>query len=192
MPDEDTPSRTDVPPSVADAPSGVPIGLPAVVPAVVVPASVVPVPVPVSPDLVVPVGRSDQLAYLRHVLLAVAAWVLIYLTGIVVSAAPYVRAVNGGISWWVIPWYALVIVLSHSLSNIAILCCLSTVIGGACSPKHNEAPQVLIAKGLFVYLTMIAGVLVVETTPFENVTQSSYVRIASVAASIPYASSPQK
>ena len=113
----------------------------------------------------------------------VFSWIFLFGMGTSIGTTPYRSALaTGDLSWYLVPWYVLVVIFCYSLTNIGILCCVAAVAGGACNSKENEPHQDLIARGLFVYLVLMSGVLVIEGTPFAQITPDGYIRQATTAS----------
>lgn len=115
--------------------------------------------------------------------LGVVAWIMFFGLGVVVGTTPYRTALGTGeLSWKLVPLYFFVVVCCYSLTNLAILCCVSAMLGGACNSELDQPPQELLARGLLVFMTMLGGALAVGNVPFEAISQGAYIRMASVAS----------
>lgn len=82
--------------------------------------------------------------------------------------------------------------LTYTITNVALLCCLSGVIGAATRRvtaraselrKFDEKPPVTtlfsgVTRGFSVYLLLLAGVYAATPNPFSSPTPEQYVRMA--------------
>lgn len=117
-------------------------------------------------------------------ILAIFAWMVLYCSGIIIGTA-YYRAqldpVTGAdnIYWIMYCWF--MVFFNYSMSNLVMLCCLSALIGGW-AHKDPDNAVALMAKGLFVYLVVISGTLVIGSGDPTNIDQSQYVKWATMAS----------
>lgn len=125
--------------------------------------------------------------------LALALWLAVFLIGTLVSSAPYrssFAAFEGGFMGTAKA--GLKVVVTYTLTNVAILCILAGVLGAlgsravlgtdipgprdpsrdTISPRHSA-----VLRSFLVYLALIAGVLIVGDNPAEP-TQIMYVKVA--------------
>jgi hypothetical protein len=116
-------------------------------------------------------------------ILAIMTWLFLYTGGIVIGTTPYREIINQGTDNVYLLLRAWVVVISfYTLSNVAMLCCLSAVIGGICSGKEDVSITNLAANGLFIYLVLISGLLLLGTSPFDNLAQAQYTRLAGTSS----------
>lgn len=117
-------------------------------------------------------------------ILAIFAWMVLYCSGIIIGTS-YYRAqldpVTGAtdIYWIMYCWF--MVFFNYSMSNLVMLCCLSSLIGGW-AHKDPDNAVALMAKGLFVYLVVISGTLVIGSGDPTSIDQSQYVKWATMAS----------
>ncbi len=117
-------------------------------------------------------------------ILAIFAWMVLYCSGIIIGTS-YYRAqldpVTGAddIYWLVYCWS--MVFFNYSMSNLVMLCCLASLIGGW-SHKNPDNAVALMAKGLFVYLVVISGTLVIGGGNPAEIDQTQYVKWATMAS----------
>jgi len=114
--------------------------------------------------------------------LVILAWLILYCGGVVMGTQPYRDAINksGDIFQIIIAW--IITFLFYTLSNVAILCCLASIIGGICNRAKDTPILILAANGLFIYLILISGLLLLGTSPFDNISQAQYTRLAGTSS----------
>ena len=123
--------------------------------------------------------------------LTLILWLAIFILGTLVNSAPYrsrFAALDGGVVEVI--KNGLLVVLTYTLTNVAFLCILAGLLGtlgvkailvtkaqndsdqDTTSPKNSA-----VLRGFLVYLTLIAGVLILGENPAEQ-TQIQYVKLA--------------
>ncbi len=140
-------------------------------------------------DLKLGLGPTDMLLLWISMIL----WLAVFLIGTLVNSEPYrnrFAAFEGGIVGTIET--GLVVIITYTLTNVAFLCILAGVLGvlgtkailvsdaqasqetyrDTTSPKNSA-----IIRGFLVYLTVIAGVLILGNDP-AHTTQIQYVRLA--------------
>lgn len=109
------------------------------------------------------------------------AWLLLYTGGIVIGTQSFRQELNQDINYFRAVWCWIVIITCYTMTNLALLCCLSATIGALC--KGNTAPYyAFLAQGLFVYLILVSGLLLLGNSPFDTTSQSQYTRLAGTAS----------
>lgn len=103
-------------------------------------------------------------------------WLCLYTGGIVFGTQSYRQLINQESDLLLIIKSGIIIFLFYTLSNIAILCCLASIIGGICKGRNDFL--ILATNGIFIYLLLISGLLLFGTNPFETLNQSQYIRLA--------------
>jgi hypothetical protein len=112
-------------------------------------------------------------------IIVIGLWLLLYTGGTVVGTQQYRDIINQGTDDYFTllkAWSA--VFCFYTLSNVAMLCCLASIIGGICREPRDGRILVLAANGLFIYLILISGLLLLGTNPFENLNQAQYTRLA--------------
>lgn len=125
--------------------------------------------------------------------ISIVLWLSIFLVGTLVNSEPYrdrFATFEGGIVETIKT--GLVVVITYTLTNVAFLCILAGVLGmlgtkavlGSNAQASQEADRdttspknSAIIRSFFVYLTVIAGVLILGNDPART-TQLQYVRLA--------------
>lgn len=98
----------------------------------------------------------------------------------VVGTAKYRETINSGSDLIVVVGSCIMVFLFYTLSNVAILCCLASMIGGIC--RGSNYLLALATNGLFIYLVLISGLLLLGTSPFDNLSQAQYTRLAGTSS----------
>jgi hypothetical protein len=137
--------------------------------------------------------KATGLRPLDHVLLYVTlvVWVVVFLLGILIDSSPYrakLITIQGPASEYLVS--GLVVALTYTLTNVAILCVLAGVLGtlGRRSQLGADRQGVVhrdtvnprssaVLRGFLVYLALISGVLILGDDPAQP-TQKQYVRLA--------------
>ena len=114
-------------------------------------------------------------------------WLITFLPGLTINSQPYRDAILlGDISFESI----LMVLLAYTITNVAILCALSGIIGAAAktlleksdsSSKNDVWSNPIssgVVRGFFVYLLFLAGVYAATPDPFGTTTPGQYVRMA--------------
>lgn len=116
-------------------------------------------------------------------LFAITAWIVLFAGGILISTDQYKANINSetGLEYfksWVF------IILFYTITNAAILSCLSAVIGAIArrtteSHTNNLVKYYLAAilEGFFIYLVLISGLILLTTQAITEASQSQYIRI---------------
>lgn len=127
-------------------------------------------------------------------LLAVAAWITVFSLGAVVPSASY-QAVLGTLTtqtWSATLTAALVVLGCSTYTNPAFLACCAALIGSTArelsSPAENERICHLSAvfRGFFVYLALMAGLMLLTTDAILKATQAQYVQLAATMSITAY------
>lgn len=124
--------------------------------------------------------------------LAVAAWVFVFTAGVTISSQPYRNVLENGRFATEIGMALLATLLTFTPPNVAILCCVSGVIGeqtrrlsrrregnpdGPHAAPHGPLASALL-RGFCVFIAILAGVLVLSGSQIISPTQDQYVRLA--------------
>ena len=138
----------------------------------------------------------DNLSNTGRAVFAVSfiGWIVLFLVGTSVSSQPFRDALAGGDApmpaggWW---GALLAALFSYTLTNIPLLCCLASLLGALArrveigmerstqQPIDDVNPYISAClRGLFVYLFVISGLLIVVESPFTVLSAAQYVRLA--------------
>lgn len=115
-------------------------------------------------------------------IIAILLWLFLYTGGIVIGTSPYRQTINEGGDFLTILQAWLIVTCFYTLSNVAMLCCLSAIIGAICAGVKKVSIANQAANGLFVYLILISGLLLLGASPFENLAQAQYTRLAGTSS----------
>src|SRR5262245_50961505 len=123
--------------------------------------------------------------------LSVAAWVVVFTAGVTVSSQPYRDLLENGKSALELGMALLATLFTFTPPNVAILCCVSGVIGEqtrrmsrrANNPSGVDAAprgplSSALLRGFCVFIAILAGVLVLSGSQLIAPTQDQYVRLA--------------
>lgn len=121
--------------------------------------------------------------------LTVLLWMLVFLPGLTISSAPFrQQLISGNLSWTNVS----MTLITYTVTNVAILCCLSGIIGAATktiigSTRKEKSDESITMSGMLlagvlrsflIYLLFISGVYLATNAPFASPTQEQYVRVA--------------
>jgi len=122
--------------------------------------------------------------------ISVLLWMLVFLPGLTISSAPFrQQLISGHLTWTNV----LMTLITYTVTNVAILCCLSGIIGAASkviiggtrkeakSGESDSMSGLLLAgvlRSFLIYLLFISGVYLATNAPFASPTQEQYVRVA--------------
>lgn len=127
-----------------------------------------------------------------------AAWILLFTAGALISSEPYRELLGGSkpLELWKMIQYGTVVFSSYTVTNVAMLCCLSSLLGGIYrGSTHLEregaanTPSIVdvrllpyLIQGFVIFLLIISGLFLLGDDPFQNLTQSKYLRLAGTAS----------
>jgi hypothetical protein len=129
----------------------------------------------------------------------IIAWITIFLSGILINSAPYRDMITNSSSGqvyhqqisMVAVW--LIVILCYTPTNVILLSMTAGLLGALARiarlhvpdennpilPKDETNPLLSgILRGVFVYLMVISGVLVIYEEPLTNPSQIQYLRLA--------------
>jgi len=122
--------------------------------------------------------------------LSVLLWMLVFLPGLTISSAPYrQQLISGHLSWTSV----IMTLITYTVTNVAVLCCLSGIIGASTraiigstskgeKTSEGEGMSGMLLAGVLrsflIYLLFISGVYMATNAPFAAPTQEQYVRVA--------------
>lgn len=123
--------------------------------------------------------------------ISVVLWILVFLPALIISSAPYRQQLENGVFTTKTIFMTLI---TYTVTNVAILCCLAGVIGASTrmiidAAKHKGQKQkdsfnfagIMLAgvmRSFLIYLLFISGIYLATNAPFANPTQEQYVRVA--------------
>lgn len=121
-------------------------------------------------------------------LIVIFGWIALFCSGINIGTKYYrqqLDPVTGTDDVYFLLYSWTMMFINYSMSNIAILCCLSAVIGGMTHENPDNLVQ-LLAKGLFVYLLTLAGLLIAVGNQVVDMPQSQYVSVAASSSMVAF------
>ncbi len=136
-------------------------------------------------------GISASEAFLGITVLTV--WLLLFLGGILIDTGPFRETLQspGELASTEIASNGMVVLLFYTVTNIAILCCLASVMGAIGRRARlgvDHRPEPLqdnvnpyisaLFRGFFIYLSLVSGLLVLTESPFEAPSWQTYLRLA--------------
>lgn len=128
---------------------------------------------------------------------ALVVWVFLFAGGILIASAPFREKLNSQTVMSLIEMIKTwaVVITSWTVTNVAILCCLSSLLGGfyrQCAkrqiPKQSDSHTTevrffpYLIQGFVVYLLLLSGLLLLGEAPFQVLSQDKYIRLASSAS----------
>jgi hypothetical protein len=129
-------------------------------------------------------------------------WIGIFAAGTIISSQPFREALDGkaelGIVGAIKAW--LIVITCYTVTNVAILCCLSSVLGGLYRyssrkdsdtdvefvPRMKVLPYLI--QGFVIYLSLVSGLLLLGEGPFMNLSPDKYLRLAGSASFLSFIS----
>lgn len=133
----------------------------------------------------------------QEMMTAVAAlviWLFLFTGGLIIGTQPYRTALGTAtvkLGLWELARSWFVVFTCYTLSNVALLCCLSSLLGAfgrrAKLVLQDEEERVggagnpyvsAMIRGFFMYLVLLSGVLILLEKPFSDPSQEQYLRLA--------------
>jgi hypothetical protein len=125
-----------------------------------------------------------------------AAWILLFTAGALIASEPYRKQLASPepLDFPVMFRYGLIVFSSYTVTNVAMLCCLSSLLGGLYrgatrTEPGSISPSVVgmrllpyLIQGFVIFLFIVSGLFLLGDDPFGNLTQSKYIRLAGSAS----------
>ena len=126
-----------------------------------------------------------------------AAWILLYSAGALISSEPYRKQLTSADpqEFSVLLRSSLVVFSSYTVTNVAMLCCICSMLGGLyrgatrTGSELAAGPAVVgirvlpyLIQGFVIFLLIVSGLFLLGDDPFSNLTQSKYIRLAGSAS----------
>ncbi|OJW16371.1 MAG: hypothetical protein BGO49_18655 [Planctomycetales bacterium 71-10] len=130
-------------------------------------------------------------------LLAFVAWLLLMAGGITVGTQEYIdpirnRTASGPAQ---VVGCLLVIATCHTVTNTAMLCCVSAFLGvlgfraigpapgsSATAAGRRDAYLAAVTRGFFIFLIIQSGTVVLSDQAFTNLSLDKYIRLAGISS----------
>jgi hypothetical protein len=135
-------------------------------------------------------------------LVSLVAWLGLLMAGITVGTQPYIDGIRNLTThgFWEVSGSLLVILLCHTVSNVALLCCLAAFLGVIASravgrpntnvqtpPERMGVYVAAVTRGFFVFLVIQSGSILLSDQAFTNLTLERYVRLAGLSSLFSFA-----
>ncbi len=125
-----------------------------------------------------------------------AAWILLFTAGALIASEPYRKQLGSSepLETLTILRYGLIVFSSYTVTNVAMLCCLASVLGGLYRGATRVEPGVVsptvigirllpyLIQGFVIFLLIVSGLFLLGDDPFSNLNQSKYIRLAGSAS----------
>jgi len=130
------------------------------------------------------------------------AWLVLLTAGIAIGVQPYIDAIQQvkPLTAFQLVGSAMIVLLCHTVPNIAILCCLSAFLGviasraiGRSEPGARPSQDRMsvyvaaVTRGFFVFLVIQSGSILLSDTAFTNLTLERYIRLAGLSSLFSFA-----
>ncbi|MDG3007262.1 hypothetical protein [Paludisphaera mucosa] len=149
------------------------------------------------PGALPPHSRLDRVEIAAS-LLAFVAWVFLVTAGITVGTQDYIDPIRKHLasSLAEVVGCLVVIALCHTVTNTAMLCCVSAFLGvlgfravGAVDPAAPAAPLgrrdayiAAVTRGFFIFLIIQSGSVILSDQAFTNLSLEKYIRLAGLSS----------
>jgi hypothetical protein len=135
--------------------------------------------------------------------LAIAAWVVLTAAGVAVSTKPYIDLLSNATGRATLlelaeAWF--VMITCYTFTNIALLCCLSAVIGAigrsarVDDVERNDPATDLrtlcitgMIRGFFMFIVILSGTLILSDQQYDNITIEQYLKLAGLVSLLSFA-----
>jgi len=122
-------------------------------------------------------------------------WVLLFTAGCLIASEPYRKKLGGPdpLPLLLVVQYCIVVLASYTVTNVAMLCCISSLLGGiyrGATKREEEYRDKAIGmrilpyliQGFVIFLLLVSGLFLLGEEPFNNLTQNKYIRLAGTAS----------
>ena len=125
-----------------------------------------------------------------------AGWIVLFTAGALIASEPYRKLLDSSarLAPMTVLWYCLIVFSSYTVTNVAMLCCLSSLLGGLYRGATRTEPGTIspsvvgmrllpyLIQGFVIFLFIVSGLFLLGDDPFHNLTQSKYIRLAGSAS----------
>lgn len=155
---------------------------------------------PLDPPLVVasrPPIRRLETWELGASVAALSLWLLLLSAGLSVAAQDYINVIqhHTAESVWRLAWSLFVVATCHTVTNTALLCCVSAFLGAlglrVAGGKAGEADGggdrrdayvAAVTRGFFIFLIIQSGSIILSDQAFTDLTLEKYIRLAGLSS----------
>lgn len=123
-------------------------------------------------------------------------WILLFTAGALIASEPYRKLLGSPepLAFPVMLRYGLIAFSCYTVTNVALLCCLSSLLGGLYrgatrAEAGTISPSVVgvrllpyLIQGFVIFLLIVSGLFLLGDDPFSNLNQSKYIRLAGSAS----------
>jgi hypothetical protein len=136
-------------------------------------------------------------------ILALSAWVILTAAGVAVSTKPYIDLIsnaNGKTTMLELVRAWFLVVTCYTFTNIALLCCLSAVIGAIGRSariddvERNDPATDLrtlcisgMIRGFFMFIAVLSGTLILSDQKYDDITIEQYLKLAGLVSLLSFA-----
>ena len=128
--------------------------------------------------------------------LGLAGWIVLFTAGSLISSEPYRKLLGGSqpLELSTMMQYGAIVFTSYTVTNVAMLCCLASLLGGIYRGATRVEPGTVspsvvgvrllpyLIQGFVIFLLIVSGLFLLGDDPFSNLTQSKYIRMAGSAS----------
>jgi hypothetical protein len=126
-----------------------------------------------------------------------AAWILLYSAGSLISSEPYRNQLTGAepLEFSILLRSSLIVFSCYTVTNVAMLCCICSMLGGLYRGATRNGAELAggssvveirvlpyLIQGFVIFLLIVSGLFLLGDDPFSNLTQSKYIRLAGSAS----------
>jgi hypothetical protein len=123
-------------------------------------------------------------------------WIVLFTAGALISSEPYRKVLGSSAPIEPITtlWYGVLVFACYTVTNVAMLCCLSSLLGGLYRGATRAEPGTVspsvvgvrllpyLIQGFVIFLFIVSGLFLLGDDPFQNLSQSKYIRLAGSAS----------
>jgi len=134
-------------------------------------------------------------------LLSIVAWIILAMAGVAVPTHPYIVMLEtpGRIDGYHLFPVFCVLVACYTFTNIALLCCLSAIVGavgrtaridGARGVAETDFRTLCISaiiRGFFMYILILSGTLILADQEFDDISIQLYLQLAGLVSLLSFA-----
>ncbi len=146
-----------------------------------------------------PLTRNEAITSI----MAIAAWVILTAAGVAVSTKPYIdllSSASGKATLLELAGAWFVMITCYTFTNIALLCCLSAVIGAIGRSARVDDIQrddpatdlrtlciTGMIRGFFMFVVILSGTLILSDQKYDDITIEQYLKLAGLVSLLSFA-----